>query len=362
MKIGIITFHRALNYGALLQAFALRYSLEKLGADANLLDYRNDTIEEAYVYPSFFQRKSIKDKLKYIIQGKNEKKRRFKFEAFRNKYLNLSDKIYTHGDLVNAEGAYDKFITGSDQVWNYGAHNFDKSFFLDFVTDKSKKYSYAASFGFSSLPAEYTDEYRNLLTDFACCSTRESHGSNILDQLGVDQRRIDIDPSMLLTKEEWKEQLNITDNNSSKYIFVYSFELTDTLCAFINQLAAKTGCYVLLSAKPIFNPFTCKLKALKAADPIDFVRAIANAEYVVTNSFHGTAFSIIFNKKFYVELLKTGAKVNSRLENVLHTFSLENRLINSENISDEVDWEAVNSKMNSLRNISIDYLKEIIND
>ena len=361
MKVGIITFHRALNYGALLQAFALRHSMTKLNADANILDYINPTIEKAYFYPSFFQRKSIKDKLKYILQGKNEKKRRIKFEAFRNKYLRLSDKLCNHDDLINIDGAYDRFITGSDQVWNYSAHDFDKSYFLDFVKDNNKKYSYAASFGFSSLPEEYAHEYKNLLGGFACCSTREMHGLNILDNLGVEQRRIDLDPSMLLTKEEWKEQLGISDNNGSKYIFVYAFELTDTFCDFVNELAAKTGCYVLLTSKPIFNPFKCKLKTLKAADPIDFVRAISGAEYVVTNSFHGTAFSIIFNKKFYVELLKTGAKVNSRLENVLKTFSLENRLIGAQS-SDDVDWDRVNSKMEELREKSFDYLKEIVNE
>ena len=99
---------------------------------------------------------------------------------------------------------------------------------------------------------------------------------------------------------------------------------------------------------------------MRTADPIDFVNAVANAEYVVTNSFHGTAFSIIFNKNFYVELLKTDAKVNSRIENILQTFSLENRLIGTAQAQDKVDWDRVNAKMAELRAESLNYLREIV--
>lgn len=165
---------------------------------------------------------------------------------------------------------------------------------------------------------------------------------------------------MLLTKEEWREQFDISSNTKEKYIFAYYFELTDTLRSYMERLAKATGCSVVLVGNPFKAPFHCKCKALKTADPIDFVRALANAEYVVTNSFHGTALSIIFNKKFSVELLKTNAKVNSRIENILQLFSLENRLLGSSEINDAVDWELVNSKMTELREASLAYLKEIL--
>ena len=360
MKVGIVTFHRALNYGALLQAFALRHSLTKLGAQTQVLDYRNPIMEGMYFYPSFSQRKNFKDKVKFLIQGKSELIRREKFENYRKKYLNLSGELSTKKDLILASETYDKFIIGSDQVWNYGAHNFDKNYFLQFVNDKSKKYSYAASFGISSLPNDYIKEYQNLLDDFAMCSVREQQGLDILSNLGVKKRRIDIDPTMLLTKEEWQSQFDISVNQKQKYIFAYYFELTDTLRSYIENLANKAGCTVVFVGNPLKVPFHCRCKALKTADPIDFVNVIENAEYVVTNSFHGTAFSIFFNKKFYVELLKTDSKVNSRIENVLQTFSLENRLIDSPNKDSEVDWNYVNSKMTELRTRSFDYLKEIL--
>lgn len=362
MKVGIITFHRALNYGALLQAFALCHSLSKLNVDAQVLDYRNSVIEDMYFYPSFSHRKAFKAKIKYIIQGKSELKRREKFENYRNEYLNLSGELCTTDDLIKVSERYDIFITGSDQVWNYSAHNFDKNYFLQFVNDKRKKYSYAASFGVVSLPNDYINEYQNLLSDFAMCSVREKQGLDILKKLDIEQCRVDIDPSMLLSKEEWLNEFNISVNQKQKYIFAYYFELTETLRSYIEQLAEKTGCIVVFIGNPIKAPFHCRCKALKTADPIDFVNAIANAEYVVTNSFHGTAFSIIFNKKFYVELLKTDSRVNSRIENILQTFSLNSRLIDSTDVNSEVDWNCVNSKIKELRIASLNYLKEILNE
>lgn len=360
MKVGIITFHRALNYGALLQTFALRYSLSKLGADAQVLDYRNSIMEDMYFYPSLSQRANLKDKLKFLIQGKSELKRRAKFEEYRNSYLNLSGVLHTKEDMMLISNEYDKFITGSDQVWNYGAHDFDKNYFLQFVNESNKKYSYAASFGISYLPSEYKEEYKKYLNDFAMCSVRENQGLDILSSLGIVNQRIDLDPTMLLTKEDWQAYLNTSVKTKHKYIFAYYFELTDTLRSYIEKLAKKTGYMVVFVGNPLKSPFHCKCKRLKTADPIDFVNAISNAEYVVTNSFHGTAFSIIFNKKFYVELLKTDSKVNSRIENILQTFSSKKQIIVVSKMNDALDWNFVNSKMDEMRKESLDYLKEIL--
>ena len=360
MRVGIITFHRALNYGALLQAFALRDSLERIGAKAQVLDYRNPVMEEMYFYPSFRQRKTIKDKIKFLIQGKAEQKRRAKFESFREKYLNLSERADASCDLARLLETYDRFITGSEQVGNYGAQRWDRNYFLHFVKDSAKKYSYAASFGVSCLPEEVREEYRNLLSGFAMCSVREMRGLEILDRLGIEKRRMDLDPTMLLTKEDWQSRFAASAAPKQKYIFAYYFELTDTFRAYVEELAAKTGCIVAFVGNPFRPPFRCKCRAMRTADPIDFVNAVANAEYVVTNSFHGTAFSIIFNKNFYVELLKTDAKVNSRIENILQTFSLENRLIGAAQAQDKVDWDRVNAKMAELRAESLNYLREIV--
>ena len=115
MRIGIITFHRALNYGALLQAYALREALKACGAETSVIDYRNPIIENMYSYPSLFQRKGLKSKMKYILQGGAEKRRRSKFEFFRKQFLNLGDNdYYTGEDISKSLEHFDKFITGMD--------------------------------------------------------------------------------------------------------------------------------------------------------------------------------------------------------------------------------------------------------
>lgn len=363
MKIGIVTFHRALNYGALLQAFALKQTLNNLGAEAQLIDYRNPIIEEMYYYPCFFERKSPKERIKYLIQGKKELERRKKFDCFRKKYLNLTESIFYSDNIKSTNEMYDRFIVGSDQVWNYGAHNFDENFLLYFVHDKKKKYSYAASFGVSKIPEEYAVKYNDLLNDFTMCSVREMQGLEILKQLGIDRRRLDIDPTMLLTKKDWSLNFNISvPPIKNKYIFTYYFELTDSLRNYIESIARQTGYTVVYLGNPLKSPFNCKSFALKTADPEDFIRSIANAELVITNSFHGTALSIIFNKNFYVEMLKKDSKVNGRIENILDLFNLNNRILR-DNISDEkIKWVKINQKMAELRVQSLNYLKEIINE
>ena len=292
--------------------------------------------------------------------GRAEKKRRAKFESYRKNYLKLSE-LFTTDDISKSLVLFDKFITGSDQVWNYDAHNFDKSFFLDFVNDKNKKYSYSASFGIAKLDPVYKETYKRLLNDYSVCSVREEQGIELLNEIGIMRSRLDIDPTMLLTKDEWRERFNISENQG-KYIFVYCFELTQTMKEFIEELAARKGCSVLFVGNPIRNPFKCECKCLRSADPIEFLSALANSSYVVTNSFHGTALSIVFNKCLYVELLKKQAKVNSRIENILKFFSLEDRLIEKTSEEMEIDWHGINSKMAEVRKMSLSYLGDIVDD
>lgn len=361
MQIGIITFHRAVNYGAVLQAFALRNTLSKFGCNAEIIDYRNPIIEKMYYYPSFIERNGVKSKIKYILQGKSEISKRKKFESFRNVFLNTSKTIYDCENIDKSDEVYDKFLTGSDQVWNYNAHNFDEAFFLSFVKAREKKYSYAASFGISEIPADKKENYFRLLNDYSVCSVREKNGIKILNDLGIENGRTDIDPSMLIDSGSWKKELNIKPIIRNKYIFVYYFELTESLKKFTEELSKKTGLTVLYFGHTIKKPFNCRCTSVKDAGPLDFVSAISGAEYVVTNSFHGTAFSIIFNKLFFVELLKSDAKVNSRLINILDTFGLNGRLIgNNEKYAEHIEWPNINKKLTELREASYDYLRSII--
>jgi len=362
MKVGIITFHRALNYGALLQTYALQKVLENNDVDVQVIDYRNSIIENMYYYKSFSERRTIKEKVKYLLQAKEELAKRDRFEEFRTNKLRLTKKPYINdSDLSEISDYFDYYITGSDQVWNYRAHKFDKSYFLKFVSQNKKKKSYAASFGISTLESEYVDEYRSALADFEICSVREKEGVQIVEETLGLRARVDIDPTLLLTKEQWKSESSYL--HEENYILLYCFELTPSMKKFTEELSAGTGLEVRYFGQSFRSPLKVKCKGIKNAGPLEFVKSFIEAKYVVTNSFHGAAFSINLNKEFFVELLVKGKDVNSRIRNIIrltglgHRYIVENKALQD---YEEINWSEVNRILDNERLKSIMYLRRTI--
>jgi len=365
MKVGILTFHRALNYGALLQAYALQCTLNDLKIDSEIIDYRNPLIEEMYRYKGFFERKGIKDKIKYLLQKNTEIEKRKKFELFRKDMLLLTNESYFNdSDLRKINDKYNFYITGSDQVWNYDAHGFDKNYFLDFVDNSNKRISYAASFGISKIPEKHQMKYVSLLSGISVHSVREVIGQELIKNLTGLEARLDLDPTLLLEKKQWSEKVGVWDK-PERYILLYCFELTSSMKKFIEKLSDKTGLEVRYFGKAFRSTLNVKCVSIKNADPFDFVRSFIYADYVITNSFHGTAFSINLNKTFFVELLVDASSVNSRLENIIHLTGLESRYIRNdksieEYLSDGINWKKVNKILDKKRKESISFLKETL--
>ncbi|MEK0313686.1 polysaccharide pyruvyl transferase family protein [Cohnella sp. 56] len=364
MKIGIVTFHRALNYGALLQVYALQQILKELNIESEIIDYRNSVIEDIYRLKGFGERKTIKEKLKYVLNKKYEVNRRTNFERFRKEKLLLTKKVFRNdGDLKEISDSFDFYITGSDQVWNYNAHGFDGNYFLNFVLNSNKRMSYAASFGISSIPEEHKDKYKSLLQGVTQRSVREVQGVQILKQDFNLSARIDLDPTFLLSKEMWKDRVHLGEK-TNKYILLYCFELTKTMKEFIEKLSHATGLEVRSFGETFRNPLGVKNVRIGMSGPVEFVQSFLNAEYIVTNSFHGAAFSINFNKPFFVELLVEGSDVNSRIENIIETVGLKSRYIQNYKagmpFTEEIDWNVVNEIISNKRKESISYLRETL--
>lgn len=366
MKIGIMTFHRAINYGALLQAYALQETMISLGVKCEIIDYRNPLMEDLYRVKTFGECTGIKDHISWMLKVSSNKRSYDAFEKFRRDYLRLSPKVYADGhDLSSCNGEYDRIICGSDQVWNYKALNFDKNYFLDFIADRWIKCSYAASFGVDIIPEEYTEEYRRLLLDYSHLSVRERQGCDIVYDICGIRPEQHIDPVFLLSRETWAERMACTNNTNNRYILVYSFELTDTMKKFIENLAKETGCEILVLGRSFRKILNVPYKNIYSISPREFVGYLFNASYVVTNSFHGTAFSIIFNKEFFIELLVSSNYVNSRLENILEVMNLESRKITANYkegnlIEDKVNWDTVNEIINMEQKKSLYYLESLI--
>lgn len=356
MKIGILTFHRALNYGAVLQAYALQQMLLKLPADVEVIDYLCPKIEKQY--RSLLGIGTMKDHISHLLQLVQFWKRDRKFFDFIRRRMILSPQCFDSREKLHSiSSEYDFFVTGSDQVWNAFLTGFDKTYLLDFVGDSRKKVSYAASFGLSKLPEAWEAPYRTLLKSFSALSVRERQGADIIRDLNGQNAQVNVDPVFLIPADQWEQiAAPVAEKN---YIFVYLMARSQTIFSFIERLSAKTGCSVIWFSPGVRRPVPAKY--IRAGGPEDFLGYLANASYVVTNSFHGTAFSILFHKKFFVEYLPEQRKMNSRLEQVLNLFHLEGRLI--QGISDlkmpeEINYDSVERILEEERNRSLQFFKD----
>lgn len=359
-RIGIITFHRAINYGALLQAYALQKVLKNKGFRCDIIDYRNYIIENQYKEKTFADCHSLKDIGKFILNSKFDSNSIRKFRQFLSTHVSLSDPYYSIGELQKIASGYDKLICGSDQVWNYTLTNFDKAYFLDFADNKLQKYSYAASFGFNNIPADYLEEYRTLLLKFNNISIRERRGAEILKtQIGINAEVV-LDPTMLLSKQDWE---NITEDykNKKEYILLYVFWITPIIKNFVKKLANLTGCSIVFISNSLIKKINATYE--RSVGPTEFLGLFKNARYIVTNSFHGMVFAINFNKDFFLEMMPESLGLNSRLYNVLDVFNLRARqIISGENnfIKDSIDYNQVNKNLLIERKKSLEYLNKII--
>ncbi len=362
IRIGILTFHRALNYGALLQTYALQETLKKLGCEPNIIDYRSKVMESRHHEARISDCHSLQDLVRFIFYAKHRNRKHKKFRDYSAANLVFSDVCVNCEQLNKLSSEYDKFICGSDQVWNYKLTEFDRNYLLDFTQDTSKKNSYAASFGISNIPTTYRDDYKTLLNGFSHISVRENQGKEIIKGLINREAELVLDPTLLMTKQEWGG-IATDYQNKKEYILLYTLGSSPTIKTFVEELSRKTGYSIVYISYSIIK----KIDAIyeKCVGPTEFLGLFKNARYVVTNSFHGTCFSLSFNKDFFLELLPESQGVNSRLEHILDTFDLRSRqIINGKtgNIFSEIDYITVNNKLESERQRSLDFLKRILEE
>jgi hypothetical protein len=301
-KIGLLTFHRANNYGAVMQAYSLKISLQKLGAEAKIINYLSPKIEEQRTlnFNKFSLKKLFKIPFNCILNKR--------FSSFRKMFLTDTPK-YIKKDLEKLTDYY-AFITGSDQVFNPSGSNFDSAYFLSFAK-KSKKYSYAASFGKSFLSDKDKKFIAPLIKDFSDLSVRENIGIEIIRNLTGQKSSVNLDPIFLLNKEEWTKIAKQTKEKD--YILVYLMNNDGRILKFIDKLAHELKLKIIIITTVVKDFFTSKNTIIP--NPQEWLGYFINAKYIVTNSFHGTAFSINFNKNFFVDLLSPlPENVNSRLE------------------------------------------------
>lgn len=321
MRACIITFQSANNYGAVLQAYALQKYLNETYADTRIVDYHNSSIDKSYMQPrlvDFFH--SPKNAIFRTMQAVLFKGKNAKIDMFRKKYLPLT-KRYEANTISSALEEGDVFITGSDQVWNYLIVEQDKTYYLDFAKEK-RTCSYAASFGVDMIPTEYQQFYRQQLCNIEYLSVREEKGAELVRELSNQNVAVMPDPTLLIKREIW-EDICITPDIKMPYILVYKITKADHLLQFAKNLSKKTGLPIIYIPNDLKSGTIGSLKL--DIGPQEFLGYIRNAEYIVTNSFHGTVFSIIFGRKFFSEMSKRVNPSTSRLHSLLTMFGLEDR-------------------------------------
>ncbi|WP_370832909.1 polysaccharide pyruvyl transferase family protein [Acidaminococcus sp.] len=360
-KIGILTFQRASNYGAALQMYALQRKIRDIGPDAEVIDFICPYIFDWYkpfmLKHIFHPRALIGD----ILNASIKMKRNHQFSSFVKKTMRFSKPV-SKSSLSSISDKYDVYIVGSDQVWNPLLTNSESAYFLDFVKEKSKRRSYAASFGVSEWPISSTLPIARLLEEMGAISTREEAGKKLIQSISGNTAPItvDLDPVFLLKKEEW---LSIAKKKvgSKSYLFIYAVgnENLEKVYRTASQLAEEKGLYIinLRYGRSIRHSEYQIGHVVYDAGPDDFVSFIANASCVVTDSFHATAFSVIFHKPMYISMPNTSG---SRISNLFSTAGIEGRSIGK--MMKKIDWDKADRQMEKARRESLSHLKEIIGE
>lgn len=357
MKTITVTLHRANNYGAVLQAYALQQVQESIGYENKLLDY--------YDNPPLFSNCSCKHPIRYLknivlniitfLHIKKVKKFAQKFEEFRAKYLKETQRYDTVEQLLENPPEADCYITGSDQVWNLNDPYF-KFHYLDFGKKSIIKYSYAASMSDFFLGEDEKKYIKERLTNFKSISVREESVCKYIQDFTELKCQCNLDPVFLLDKETWKH-FEKKPQIETPYILCYAVIGNPELQCIVNKIKRFANLPVVL--------LQCSaIKHIKAdkyvfdADPQEFLGLINHATYVITTSFHGTALSIILEKNFYTVIKSS---LSERMTDLLKLLNLSDRVLtDAKQISLEaIDYSKVRMVLADEIESAIEYLKSM---
>lgn len=370
MKIALLSFHNAANYGAALQAYALQRALLDMGYENEYINYQNQHRKNSYSMSHHIidslKKNDFIGAIKYILGAPFMNLRKIRFNKFYKNNLKCTSKIYsTSNDAKSLNNDYFKFIVGSDQVWNYKNNGNDDAYLLSFVDDDSKKVSYSSSFGISEIPIEQKNIYSTYLSRIAYLSVREQYGVELVKELTNREAKLVLDPVFLLSKTRWEQMSNKKIDNRS-YVFSYTNkpnQLESFLYSTKYDLKGK-HVYKLSSNLTINDFIDSKIHVKYTMSPTDFISVIRDSELIVSASFHCIAISIILNKPF-VAILTGDKGKDERILNILKILGLENRIYSEKmtlkQVNETIDYDLVNEKMESMKSISIQFLKNAIN-
>lgn len=333
-RVGIITFHRALNYGSVLQAYALNRFLRKRGYVAETIDFR--TVEQERLYAPYRRGigpKSLAANLLSLAWRKSLSLKRDRFGDFLFVNVPQSETVRTEAELRRAALSYDALVAGSDQIWNVACADHNSAYFFAFLEDRSRCLSYAASIGVASISDAQRAALRRYLHDFGSLSVREASAAHAV--LGATGRSaaIVLDPVFLLDRDDWPD-LGGVRIPKSPYIFCYFIGDVPGMRDFA-RWASSLSDLPLVVINPNMRDMVYRNEKFYSCGPLEFLALVRNAAMVCTNSFHALSFSVVEHKPFWV-FVNRGSKThsNSRIEHLSAAMGLDHRVLSS-------DWRDV---------------------
>lgn len=360
MKVGILTYHRAHNYGAILQGLALREAIKMLGHESYFIDYWPEHHRNVY---------TMRYDLRLREPGKRAKLHRIKnmFSSFPQKYFRLKQFNRFINEYVeplvipySTSTKLDAVVYGSDQIWwrHWKTGEFDAVYYGDHIIDSKKHIAYAASMGTCYRDNDAIKFIKRQLIRFSGLGVREDELVGFLHELGFNDACQVIDPTFLLTASDWNEMFPVRKKRPKPYMLYYDKGQQRFDERALKKYAESHGmdlCVLRASAKNWFSSDS----SLDHADPYDFLDLIRGAEVVFTSSFHGLAFALIFNKPVYVAATERPVRMLSLLRSV----EIENSWLHDPNVGFpdlNINWDLVNLRINKFRQKSIKYLMDKI--
>ena len=356
-KISVITVLNTINYGSALQTFATHKYLENLGLEVEFIDYwRPDQRTGARVRRILMDKKSnlkqwIKKPVRDVLSLMSIWKSTKIFRGFLQKNIHLTSESYTSiDDLCENLPDADIYATGSDQMWNSGWNQgIEKSFYLTFAPENKKKIAFSTSIGKTVWDKWEAEEVVPLLRKYDYITLREQSAVDLLRQYGIEGTLV-LDPTLLFDRNQWNNYLP-QKNQKEPYLLVYQLHRTHAQADFtkaVKAFALQKG----LAIKRITYSFSDRLPGEKIVLPevFAFLQLIRDAEFIITDSFHGTAFSVNFNKQFAVLYPE---QFSTRMENLLDMTGLNSRRFTDssalETFAGEIDYAPINQMLNAKR-------------
>lgn len=360
MKIGILTFHNAMNYGAILQCYALQsFVKEHYDCGVRVVDYTPKYFKKVFYDPmkplsAYGIKNKVRACAKLLLrykEMKNMSKKYRELNSFISRYIQLS-----HPKESLQDCDFDVYIVGSDQIWNLELLDNDTTYLLDFV-DNSRKISYAASFKLSDVDEYAKNAYKKYLSSFDAISVRECNLKDyVIENVGVDAISV-IDPTLLVDKNLWESFISGKALIEGDYVLIYHVNRPEKLIEHAFEYAKKNNLKVV-SLNPI-KDYTDYID-YSMASISDFLKLIANAMAVFTTSFHGMAFSISYETEFYFEVPENSYNNNERLLDLARKLGLESRNIAISDDRNQINWVDVNSRLKKERKIAMEFLDKAL--